>query len=106
MSKSGADKVWRESGYVTAREVADALGIDLANVHRALDEGRYPGKAVSSPGSRYRRRYVDIHALIKGLAADGANSGAIVERLKLVAKDVPEAKPDKPRRKPQTRASA
>lgn len=60
----GRDLLMRQDGYVTAAEVAEATGQNLATVHRAIEEGRMPGQRVQTSG-RYSGWYVDIHALLK-----------------------------------------
>ena len=82
------DMQMRQEGYVTAAEVAEAVSKELSNIHRGIDEGRVPGKSVGSVS--YRRRYVDVYALVAQGDYDGSDT--ITAKLKALAKLV--RKPD------------
>jgi hypothetical protein len=83
-----ADMQMRGDGYVTAREVADAVGRNLTSIQRAVTDGRVRGKKVGSES--YQRYYVDIHALV----ASGVYAGAPTASAKLaaLAEGVPRAR--------------
>lgn len=53
------DLKMRADGYVTAHEVAAALGANLSTVHRAIEAQTIPGRVVRGLG-RYDRWYVAI----------------------------------------------
>lgn len=65
MSREGKQTaLMRKDGYVTAAEVARAIGIDLSTAHRWVKTG-------AMPGARFGWCwYVDIHAFVDKLKRD------------------------------------
>lgn len=58
------DLLMRKDGYITPREVAEAVGQNLATVHRALMAGTIPG--IGLPVSETRTKwYVDIYKMLE-----------------------------------------
>lgn len=76
---------------MTAVEVAEATGLTLSVVHRAIDSLRIPGKKVPV-SERYSHRYVDIAAYIR--AGTFADTKTIRENLDRLLAAVKAAKTD------------
>lgn len=85
MKLTEADLQMRRDGYVTAREVATAIGRNLTSVQRGVTDLRIPGCTVGS--DRYKRYYVDVHKLIE--QGDFADAPTASANLKKLASDVP-----------------
>lgn len=93
--RSGSDDLMRQSGYVTAAEVAEAIGQAVTSVKRAVNDRRIPGKVVPT-SAKYSRHYVDIRALLA--AGNYAGNDVALANLRKLAELVP-----KPAEKPAAR---
>lgn len=78
----GIDAQFRNDGYVTASEVAQAIGCAISTVHRNIIEGKYPGERIG------RGWYIDIHALAKQYPEGTTVHASLMKLADLVAHPV------------------
>jgi hypothetical protein len=79
MSRQGKQtEMMRKDGYVTAAEVARAIGIDLSTAHNWIQDGRMPG------GHFGWGWYVDIWTFVEQVESDNIypQGSTIVKQLK------------------------
>lgn len=67
------DVAMRKDGFVTASEIAVAMGVSLPTVHAGIRDGKIPGKVIEGIGGGHRW-YVDPRKMLREFPKDGPTS--------------------------------